>query len=402
MSDPNPSGPGAGRSLGNDDLRSLAHELQERVKQLNCLYGISHVVETASGSLDTILQETANLLPAAWEHSDVTCARIDMAGREFHTENYAPSKWRQTADIFVRGKHVGAVEVSYLEERPERDEGPFLAEERRLIDAIAERLGRITERLQTERLMRTREEELRQRLTHLSRVSTMGEMASSIAHEVNQPLTAVATYAQACARLVNGGLADSEDVLKVLRRIGNEAIRAGEIIHRLRTLVVKHPERRRRCDVNDIIRGVEPLAAVDARLHNVRLSFALSDRLPPVFADPIQIQQVVLNLIRNGIDATMGSESGTGEIVISTRVVSDAGIEVAVSDDGVGLPRDAEETIFQPFFTTKEGGIGMGLSICRSIVTSHGGRLSASQNPDRGATFAFTLPTTLSGGNEKG
>jgi PAS domain S-box-containing protein len=372
-------------------LQELAHTLGERIKELDCLYGISHIVERSGGSLDRILTETVLLLPPTWEHTDVTCARIVFRDRQFTTPNFAPSEWCQRADIYVHRQRVGHVRVCYLAPRPIRDEGPFSSSERQLLDSVALRLGHIAERFEAEALLGDRERELRERMTHLTRVGVMGEMASSIAHEVNQPLTAIATYAQACRRLLEAGDTTSDEVQSVLGRIGEEAIRAGGIIHRLKDLVRKRESRRAECDVNALVQDIEPLAKVDARLHDVNLELEFAPDLPSVLADGVQIQQVVLNLIRNGIDAT--GATPRGERLVVVRTATGAGdVEVCVEDNGCGMPDDAEELLFQPFYTTKEKGMGMGLSISRTIVTSHGGRMWFERKPVGGTAFHFTLP----------
>jgi PAS domain S-box-containing protein len=383
------------RQRADDAHRELADTLGQRLKELNCLYGISHIVERSGGSLHKILQETVHLLPAAWEHSDITCARLTFDRTEYTTNNFRPTACNQKADIVVHGKPAGVVEICYLEERPARDEGPFLAEERTLINAVAERLGHIAERLQAERLLREREAELRERLTHLSRVSTMGEMATSIAHEVNQPLTAVATYAQACRRMVEAGMIKHSEVLDALTHIADDALRAGDIIHRLRKLVKRQVGKRVPCDVNALVRDLEHLAAVDSRLHDVRLRLELADSLPLVVVDAVQIQQVVLNLVRNGIDAMEGKDLADKVIVVQTRLRSNKEIEVGVSDNGCGLPDGAPDKLFEPFFTTKPNGMGMGLSISRSIILSHGGRLDLSPHTEGGTTVSFTIPVAV-------
>lgn len=382
------------RQRAEEELRTLAHKLGERVKELNCLFGISHIVERAGGSEERILQETLALLPPSWEYPEITCARIKLDGKEYRTENWARTSWKQTAVIYLHGQPSGVVEVAYLEEKPQRDEGPFLAEERALISSIAQRLGHIVERLRGEQLLEQREDELRKRLTHLTRVSTVGEMASSIAHEVNQPLTAIATYTQACQRMIRSGTIEPSEVHEVLRRITVEALRAGEIIHRLRHLVRKRDTERSLCDVGSLIREIEHLASVDARLHDVRLQLELEDPLPTVMADGIQIQQVILNLIRNAIDAMDETDASGRQVTVRTFLPSPSEIQVSVADNGCGLPENAEENLFQPFFTTKKTGMGMGLSISRSIVLFHGGRMWFERNPGGGATFYFTVPVS--------
>jgi signal transduction histidine kinase len=236
------------------------------------------------------------------------------------------------------------------------------------------------------------EGDLRERLTHLTRVSTLGEMASSIAHEVNQPLTAVVTYAQACRRLLETGEAGTDEAREVLGRIAREALRAGDIIHRLKDLVRHHESRWREEDLNALVRDVESLARADARLHDVRLSLDLAPHLPTVLADAVQIQQVVLNLIRNGIDAV--EEAGPRErlVRVRTRCQDPGTVRLSVDDHGSGVSADAERHLFQPFFTTKSDGMGMGLSISRSIVDAHRGHIGFERSSEGGSTFFFTLP----------
>jgi two-component system sensor histidine kinase DctS len=382
----------ASQPVGDESIRRLTRELEERVKELDCLFAISDIVERSKGSLDRILQETCEVLPPSWEHADVACARIVLGDREFQSSNFREGEWIQGAELRVHGKKAGVVEVHYLEARPELDQGPFTQEERRLLGAVAERLGHVVERLFAERQLREAEEELRTRITHLTRVSTVGELASSIAHEVNQPLTAVATYAQACRRMIEAGNLGTTEVLDVLSRISEEALRAGEIIHRLRDLVRKGRSNASECDLNQLLRDVEPLASVDARMHDVKLLMSLELGLPHVLADGIQIQQVVLNLIRNGIDAMEDTPFDERDLEVVTRSYEGRKALVSVTDHGCGLPEIAEEDLFEPFFTTKKSGMGMGLSVSRSIVVSHGGRLWFSRNPEGGTTFSFTVP----------
>jgi C4-dicarboxylate-specific signal transduction histidine kinase len=244
----------------------------------------------------------------------------------------------------------------------------------------------------TERI-RAEEEGRRQmeQMAHIDRFNTMGEMAAGIAHEINQPLTAIATYSQACQRLISAGMASETEVLDVMGQISKEALRAGNIVHQLRALVHKQKSSRVECDINEVIREVIELAGVDARHKDLALELVLQDALSPVVVDRIQIQQVTLNLIRNALDATVSSGCKECRVIVRTRGVKDA-VEVSVVDNGIGLPPDIENQLFRTFFTTKETGMGMGLPISRSIITSHGGRLWFTRNKDRGVTFSFTLP----------
>lgn len=383
------------RHQTEEALRDLAKELGDRVKELNCLIGISHIIEGHSDSLPDILQQAVELLASSWGHPDVACARIVLEGQQYQTTNYKQTPWRLSSDIVIDKRHMGVVEVGYLEETPARDEGPFLAEERGVLDAVAQRLGRTAERLNSQLLLREREQELRERLTRLTRMNVMGEMAASIAHEVNQPLAVVAAYAQACRRILEADASGHQEVLDAVTRIANEALRAGDIIHRLDYLARKRRDQRVLCDMNELIRDVRPLAAADARLHDVKLVFELARSLPPINADGVQLQQVLLNMIRNAVDAMENTEASAREATIRTmHRAEDGAIEVSVTDNGCGVSEGTDARLFEPFFTTKETGIGMGLSISRSIVTAHGGRMWFLPNADGGTTFHFTIPTT--------
>jgi PAS domain S-box-containing protein len=374
------------------DLRRATRELEFRVRELDCLFEISRAVERSAGDLGAILRETVGILARTWGHAHPACARIVLEGQVFQTANYVRSSQAHRAPILLFGEAAGDVEVGPSEPASRLEVQLSSAEAQRLLEAVAQRLGRTTERVKGRRLLREKEEEMRERLTHLTRVSTMGEMASSIAHEVNQPLTAIATYAQACRRLVESGAAGPGEVLGVLGRISEEALRAGNIVHRLKDMVRRQETRWTECDLNALVRDIEQLASVDARLHDVALRLELAPELPPILADGVQIQQVVLNLIRNGIDAVEEAAPALREVVVRTGMAGHREVRVSVEDAGCGLPADLDEKLFHPFFTTKKGGMGMGLSICKSIATSHRGRITYARNTPHGMTFHFILP----------
>lgn len=248
----------------------------------------------------------------------------------------------------------------------------------------------VTERRQTEDEAR----QLQERLTHFSRLSTMGEMAAGLAHEINQPLSAIANYAQACQRFVRSPTRDDADVLEALEQISVQALRAGEVIRRLRNFVKNREVKREPVDCHRLLDDLRTLAETDARLNNVRLRIEATQGLPTVYADPIQLQQVVLNLVRNAIDAMSDAPDANREVVLSTRQLPDGEIEIVVADHGSGLAPEAADHLFNPFFTTKSGGTGLGLAISRSIVRAHGGRLWHTPNEGTGARFHFTLPAS--------
>jgi two-component system sensor kinase FixL len=235
---------------------------------------------------------------------------------------------------------------------------------------------------------------LQERLTHFSRLSTMGEMAAGLAHEINQPLSAIATYAQACQRLIRQPEPDIADVLAALEQINAQALRAGEVIRRLRNFVKNREVKREPVDCGRLLEDLSTLAETDARLHNIRLRLDCQEPLPTVYADPIQLQQVVLNLVRNAIDAMTDAPEDRREVVLVSRSTDDGEVEVIVADHGAGLAPEATEHLFNPFFTTKASGTGLGLAISRSIVRAHGGRLWHTPNDGCGVRFHFTLPVS--------
>ena len=233
---------------------------------------------------------------------------------------------------------------------------------------------------------------LRARLTHVTRLGTLGEMAAGLAHEINQPLTAIATYSQACRRLIAAGEVSFEDLQETLGKVSAQAHRGGEVIRRLRSLGKEGESRRELVRINAVVGEAVKLAEADARFHGFRIEIEFDPGLPPVVADTVQIQQVVLNLIRNGIDACEESGASAREIQVTTGPAGVEHVQVAVRDSGPGVGEDSLARLFEPFFTTKESGMGVGLAISRSIVTSHGGRLWFENNSEGGATFRFSLP----------
>jgi two-component system sensor kinase FixL len=235
--------------------------------------------------------------------------------------------------------------------------------------------------------------EQQERLAHVGRLSTMGEMTASIAHEINQPLTAIAMYAQASLKLLERDSFDKEKLIAALDKLNQQALRAGAVIERIQRFVRNESGQKELANLNTLIRDVEHLAAADARLHGIELEFDLDPDLPDVFCDPIQIQQVALNLLRNAVDAMdeVGCHHGNTIKVGSGSIANDL-VEVTVVDAGSGVAEDQQSLVFGAFHTTKANGMGMGLSICRSIIEAHGGKLNFTNNDTHGCTFYFQLP----------
>jgi C4-dicarboxylate-specific signal transduction histidine kinase len=235
--------------------------------------------------------------------------------------------------------------------------------------------------------------ELQNELAHVLRVTTMGELAASIAHEVNQPLAAVVTNANAGQRWLAATPPNTAEAAASLTRIVRDGERASEIVKRIRMFLKKGaPHAAVPEDLNDLVDEVFGLVRDASRRHHVEIHADLGRDLPRVNADRVQLQQVVLNLVMNAIEATTDVHDGPRRVTVSTRVEEPSQVVVSISDTGLGVREDAIDKLFEPFYTTKAAGMGMGLSVSRTIVESHGGRLLASGNRGPGATFSFTLP----------
>jgi NO-binding membrane sensor protein with MHYT domain len=228
-------------------------------------------------------------------------------------------------------------------------------------------------------------------LAHVSRVLTLGELTASIAHEVNQPLTAVVTNGQICLRLLALETPRPDDMRAAVERIVRDANRASEVIQRIRALAKRSEPQMVSLDINEVIREAIPLVQREVLSHGVSLRTELASALPPVLGDRVQLQQVVINLLINGVEAMAPIMDRPRELLIRSQ--REAGqVHVAVLDSGIGIDSATAEQLFSAFFTTKPSGMGMGLSISRSIVRAHGGRLWVSPNADHGAAFQFTVP----------
>lgn len=247
------------------------------------------------------------------------------------------------------------------------------------------------------------EEEARKRLdelAHMSRVHSIGQMASGLAHEINQPLSAIGSYAQACALMLKSGSGNSDILRDSLEQIAQQTERAGDIVSRLRQFVRKGITERAPIDINDVVREVVELVTHEMNARGVRLNLDLDEQLPSAQVDRVQIEQVIVNLVRNAIDAMNISTVSDRWLTVRTGVGNPNGmIEVAVSDTGEGISQAEADRLFDAFFTTKADGMGLGLAISRSIVESHQGRLWATPNRDAGTTFRCTLPVNEKNGS---
>jgi C4-dicarboxylate-specific signal transduction histidine kinase len=290
--------------------------------------------------------------------------------------------------LTVEGTVVGALAFSTVgTERAWRDE--FVQRLHLLGDVFANTLSRRRSEMEGQRL--------RQDLAHVGRVSTMGELTASLAHELNQPLTAILSNAQAAQRILGSDGADLAEIREILGDIVADDKRAGEVIHRLRGFLKKSNLELSALDIGELVSQVARLVSSDAIIRNVAIRLDLAPGLPPVCGDRVQLQQVILNLLMNGLDAMREPGDSERALVLRTFSTDPGQVVVAVEDSGVGIDEADLDHVFHAFYTTKPEGLGMGLAIARSIVEAHGGQLNARNNPTGGATFSFTLPAIKEG-----
>jgi len=363
--------------------RSAEAALRERVKELTCLYGIAQVSGQPGVSLQEILRAIVEILPPAWQYPEIASARIVLDESSYSTEGFRDGHWKQTADIVVGERRRGAIEVVYAEEKPELDEGPFLEEERNLIDAIARQAALIVERKQGEE-DRSR---LQDQLRHADRLATIGMLAAGVAHEMNEPVGNILGFAQLATRCP--GL--PEPAKLDLQKIEAASLHTREIIKKLLVFARQMPPRKSRVSLNRVVE--EGLYFLEARCvkEDVELVRSLAPDLPEITADPAQLNQVLVNLVVNALQAMPHG----GRLTVATR---DCGgyVLLIVEDTGTGMSEEILERIFVPFFTTKDvgQGTGLGLPVVHGIVMSHGGSLEVASRVGRGTRFEIRLPVT--------
>ena len=259
-------------------------------------------------------------------------------------------------------------------------------------DANGRRFVGIIRDLSGQRSAELRARSIEARLAHVGRFNLMGEMAAGIAHEINQPLSAIATYAQAARRMLEREQSAPKGLIDVCRKIDEQALRAGRVIENLRRFIRKQDVRTEAVDVNATVRDMMNLVNADAHADGIGVTAAYADGLPAVCCNPTQLQQVVLNLTRNAVDAMRGTAKKDRGIAISTEHGADGGVRISVTDHGPGVAAQLGDNIFHPFVTTKREGLGVGLAISRSIIQSCDGSLVYRDNPTGGAVFVIELP----------
>jgi PAS domain S-box-containing protein len=377
------------RRLANERLlQHLYSDLQEREAKIRHLVD-ANIIGIFTWNLDKIVEANEALLHMlGYSREDLDSGRLRWA-------DLTPAEWRDRNErAMAEIKATGIIqpfEKEYF--RKDGSRVPVVVGATRFQGSDNEGVAfvmDITERKRAEE-ERERLRQLQSELAHINRVITMGGLAASIAHEIKQPISAAHTDAKTCLRWLGRDQPDIEEAREAASRMIQDVMRASEIINRIRVLFKKEEPEREWVDVNEVIREMIGLLRSEAARHAIPIDTELAPEPLNVRADRVQLQQVFMNLILNGMDA-INEANMAGSLTIKSQRYLDDQVLISISDTGIGLPPECEDKVFDAFFTTKPQGTGMGLSISRSIIESHGGRLWATGNSDRGATFQFTLP----------
>ncbi len=306
----------------------------------------------------------------------------------------AADYYREFDRFFQRGRKPSSEPPASVELNGSDKHGrhfPIVLSMREIIDVAEHKyvilIRDLTEQREAERQVR----EQRDMLAHVDRLNTLGEMAAGIAHEINQPLTAISMYAQSSLRFLQRDEPELQRLEEALEKLSQQAHRAGAVIERMQEMTRPHQSRHEAVAIDRLLREVRNLGEVEAQLRNFIIVLRLEDNLPEVSCDPIQVQQVILNLLRNGMESMRVNDCRPGsKIVLQARRRGER-VQISIVDSGIGVSRELERRLYQPFVSTKETGMGLGLSISRSIIADHGGRLEFKNNPEGGASFFFSL-----------
>ncbi|MEA2969037.1 MAG: hypothetical protein QOE78_2298, partial [Alphaproteobacteria bacterium] len=388
-------------SLENARLYNDLQEREARIRRLvdSNIIGVviwdlqGRIIEANQAFLDIVGYAREDLLSGRMRWTELTPAEWRDADEQIIAELKAVGTLQPREKEYFRkdGSRVPVLVARALFEW-KRDEGVSF-----VID--------MTDRKRAEEKLRASEQRLldaQMELAHVTRVTTMGELAASIAHETNQPLAGVVANAEAGLRWLNRGTPDLDAARRSLEWIIDDGNRASEVIRRVRALANKTSIEKVPLDVNDVVRETIALVQRELVSHQVSLQMELAPTLPMILGDRVQMQQVIINLVMNGIEAMQSTTDRPRELVIRSGRDERQQVLVSVTDFGVGIAAENADRLFNPFFTTKSSGMGMGLSICRSIVEAHNGRLSATANVPHGATFQFTLPINADTGFQLG
>lgn len=370
--------------MDSQQFDGIKASLKERIKELECLYDILQIsVDKQNCSIEEIFQDIAHVLPRAWQFPEITSAKIILDGKKYYSSKYTSPKHCQEAEILTNGTPRGIIEISYCEDAPESDEGPFLKEERALINNISKKIALIIMRNDEKK----EKEILESKLIHADRLANVGELTAGIAHELNEPLGSILGFAQLIQKENELSQQGNNDLEKII----NASIHAREIIRKLMTFSRYEEKASQKINLNKIIQdGIYLLEARFAK-ENVEVVITGEKFLPTIYANPVHINQVVVNMCINAIQAMPNG----GKLIIHTFTESEKeNVHLIIQDTGTGISEDHLPKIFDPFFTTKEAktNTGLGLSVVHGIVASYHGKIDVESNLGSGTRFDISFP----------
>jgi signal transduction histidine kinase len=366
-------------SLGLTNQKSRT-SLRERIKEITCLYEIGLIINQQI-SISEMLQKIVGILPPAWQYPQITSARILLDGDSYSAPGFQQGGQRQKSNIIVKGERRGSVEIIYLEKRPVLDEGPFLTEERNLIDTVARQLSILVEGWDEKENRSSLEKQVR----HADRLATLGQLTAGMAHEINEPLNSILGFSQLITKTENL----PNQIKKDIKKIEKASLYARDIIRKLMLFSRQIQPQTNPVNINEIV--TESLYLLQSRCDKagIEIDCSLASDLPEIMGDETLLNQVLLNLVLNSIQAMPNG----GKLKIKTSLTNGC-ISLMIIDTGVGISKEIIDKIFMPFFTTKDvdEGTGLGLSVVHGIIAIHKGTLRVESRLDHGTQFEIKLP----------
>ena len=355
--------------------------LRERVKELSCLYDISKVAENENLSLEEMLKQIVNLIPPAWQFPEITIGQISIDGKKYFSKKNFEERSSQNSDIIIKGKKRGRVKSIYTKNQPDLDEGPFLKEERNLINAIAKQIGLIVERREAEEDKSNLQEQIR----HADRLATIGQLAAGVAHELNEPLGNILGFAQLTKKYPELQPHIVNDIDKIIKA----SLHGREIIKKLMLFSRQMPPKREKVNINELIEGGLYFFEARCAKAGINLIRNLEPQIPEIEGDSGQLNQVLVNLVVNSIQAMPQG----GDLFINTAHDKDF-VYLIIEDTGTGIKEEIQSKVFVPFFTTKDidEGTGLGLAVVHGIVLSHKGSIDFESKEKEGTRFELKFP----------
>lgn len=353
----------------------------DRIKEMACLYGLSKAYNQNGRTFSEYLSAIAEMIPDGWQYPSIAKAKILLNGQIFASKGFAEGRNKQVAPITVRGRSRGYVEVHYSQSKPDMDEGPFLSEERSLIDAIASQVAFYLERQEADR----EKGMLIDQLQHSDKLAILGQLSAGVAHELNEPLSTILGFAQLIEKNAKRNSRNFNDIQKIIK----SSLYARDIIRKLLTFAREMPPDFRDLDLNQVIEDGLSFFEMRCQKSGIEIIKVLSESLPLIYGDVSQISQVLFNLVVNSIHAMPRG----GTLKIATEPLED-GVVMIVEDTGIGMSEDVKSKIFNPFFTTKDvnEGTGLGLSVVHGIIIAHKGTIKVDSWESKGTRFEIRFP----------